>query len=375
MWPVDPSPAALAGGVLTVDLDALVANWRDLDARARADGGWCGAVVKADAYGVGVAHAAPALWRAGCRVFFVAGPDEALALRPLLPQAAIQCLGGPWPGTADALADAGIVPVLNTPEQIAEWRALAARREAPQAAVLHVDTGMNRLGLSAAELEALLADPQGLEGVRLHGVMSHFACADAPDHPLTARQIAAFRTVRERFPGVTPSLANSPGLFRGPEARAGLGRPGIALYGGNPTPYTANPMRPVAHVQGRILQVRQVDTPGTVGYGATCRVPAGARLATVAVGYADGYLRAQSNAGSGVLAGRRVPVVGRISMDLTVFDVTGVPADAARPGAWMTLMGEEPSVDAVAENAGTIPYEILTALGPRYHRVHTGGGG
>lgn len=351
-----------AGGVLTVDLDAIVANWRTLVARMPA-GKTCAGVVKADAYGLGAARVAPALARAGCRTFFVALPDEGIALRRAVPDLPIYVLAGPL-GGPEAFVAHDLRPVLNTPEQAAAWLAEAPGR--PYA--LHVDTGMNRLGLTMTEFAAWAPrlDPEI--------VLSHLACADEPEHPINAEQLARFRTVRAAFPRAQASFANSSGHFLGPDYLFDLGRPGVALYGGNPVPGRPNPMRPVVRLGLRILQVRRIDTPGSVGYGATRRVPGGTRLATVAAGYADGLLRSLSNSGWGTLGEVRVPVAGRVSMDLITFDVSEAPEALARPGAFIELLNERHTVDDAAAEAGTIPYEILTGLSRRYARRYVGGG-
>ena len=382
--PSDPGPgpgqgdpeAARAGAILTIDLDALAENYRRLCAEL--NGVPCAAVVKADGYGLGLTRVAPALFRAGARTFFVAQLGEAIALRGALPEAAqIYVLNGLAAGPAAEFQAQRVVPVLNSLGEVADWRR-AARQGAHQAqhelaAALHLDTGISRLGLPARELDTLAAEPERLEGIELSHVMSHLACADAPEHPLNAAQLAEFRAARARLPAAPASLANSSGIFLGPDYHFDLGRPGVALYGINPTPGRPNPMRQVVRLQGKILQVREIDAPRTVGYGATHRAAGPTRVATVAVGYADGYLRSLSNRGSAWLGNQRVPVVGRVSMDLITLDVTGARPDSAHPGALVDLIGPELPVDDVAEAAGTIGYEILTALGQRYHRVYLGG--
>lgn len=368
-----------AGAVLTIDLDALAANWRLLADQVAGAGAACAGVVKADGYGLGIRPVGRTLFAAGCRTFFVAQIDEGIALRQDLDAfgaaaAEIFVLSGLLPGTADLFAAHRLAPVLSTPEQIAELRALPAEaRAALPATALHVDTGMRRLGLTAAEADAVLADPAAVAAVAPALIVTHLACADEPDHPLNAEQLALFRHLRERLPQARASYANSSGVFLGPEAHFDLGRPGVALYGANPTPGRPNPMRPVVRLAARILQVRRIDAPQSVGYGATHLLPAGARVATVGVGYADGYPRALSNRGAGVLAGRRVPIVGRVSMDLTTFDVSALPEHEAHPGAMIELIGPHMPLDEVADHAGTIAYELLTQLGRRYHRVCTGG--
>lgn len=375
--------AGRVGAVLTVDLAAIVANWRLL--RDRSAPAECAAVVKADAYGLGVEQVAPALAEAGCRVFFVATLDEGVALRWVLEQwrqgavepdtaspapPAIFVLGGLPPGSETELPRHGLIPVLNSLGDLETWSLLAQLLGMRLPAALHVDTGMSRLGLPADELDRLANDPDRLEGVNLALVMSHLACADEPAHELNQRQLEAFTAARARLPATPASLANSAGIFLGAAFHFQLVRPGVALYGVAPIAGEPNPMQGVVRLDARILQVREIDTGGTVGYGATHRARGRERIATVSVGYADGYLRSLSGRASAVIGGYRVPLVGRVSMDLTTFDVTGVPEELARPGATLQLLGPEHPVDALAEEAGTIGYEILTSLGARYARAY-----
>ena len=365
----------LFGARLTVDLDAVVANWRQVSALVAPSGGRCAGVVKADAYGLGVAAVAPALARAGCTTFFVAHIAEGIALRSLLPQVEIHVLNGLLPGSEQAFAEHRLIPVLNSLGSLDAWRTFCRGRGTALPADLHVDTGMRRLGLPPSELDAVAADPSRLEGIRLAAIVSHLACADEPAHPMNAEQLAVYRAAVARLPAATRSFANSAGIFLGPDFHFDLARPGIALYGGHPIAGSPNPMRQVVRLQGRILQVRDVDTPQTVGYGATYRVVEPGRVATVAVGYADGYLRFLSNAGTAFIGEVPAPVIGRVSMDLITLDVSRVPEAETVPGGWVDLIGPRNPVDEVAAAAGTIGYEILTSLGRRYERVYRGGGG
>lgn len=326
------------------------------------------AVVKADGYGLGAIEVASALAAAGCRLFFVAQLDEGVALRVALPAIEIAVLNGVLPGTAPDFAAHDLVPVLNDLGQVAAWRKLC-RDAGPRPAMLHLDTGMARLGLPAAELAAIAADPALLDGVPLRAVMSHLACADEPAHPLNAEQLRRFQVARAALPAAPASLAASSGILLGPGWHFELVRPGVALYGVNPQPATPNPMAQVIALKAKILQVRDVDRGMTVGYGATHLVDRPSRIATVAAGYADGLLRSLSNRGSAVLGGHRVSVVGRVSMDLITLDVSSVEPALAQPGALVDLVGPGHTVDDLAAEAGTIGYEILTALGRRYHRV------
>ncbi len=371
----DPA-AARAGAILIIDLDAVADNYRRLCAELGATA--CAAVVKADAYGLGMARVAPALARAGVRTFFVAQLEEAIALRAMFPVEAeveveIYVLNGLGAGPVAEFQAERVHPVLNSLSEIDAWAAAARAAGRALSAAVHIDTGISRLGLPDDELEALAADRGRLAGIDLRYLVSHLACADRPEHPLNAEQLRLFRAARARLPDAPASFANSSGIYLGADYHLDLARPGVALYGVNPTPGRPNPMRQVVRLQGKILQVREIDASRTVGYGATHRAAGPTRIATVAVGYADGYLRSLSNRGSAWLGDRRVPVVGRVSMDLITLDVTGAPAEAARPGAFVDLIGADLATDAVAEAAGTIGYEILTALGRRYHRVYRGG--
>ncbi|HEX3499378.1 MAG TPA: alanine racemase [Stellaceae bacterium] len=357
-----------AYAVLDIDLDALVGNWRALRDRL-SPGTICAGIVKADAYGLGMARVAPSLAAAGCKVFFVAQLGEAVALRRLLPDVEIAVLNGLLPGSTSEFIAHRLIPVLNDLGQIAEWRAAGGGNPA----IIHVDTGMARLGLPADELARLAADPALLAGLTVRAVMSHLACADEADHPHNARQLAAFAAARAVLPGAPASLANSSGIFLGPGYHFDIARPGAAVYGVNPLPGRPNPMTQVIRLKGRILQTRDVDTGDFVGYGSTHRREGPGRIATVAIGYADGWLRSLSNRGSVAIAGQRVPVVGRISMDLMTIDVTGLDPQAASPGNFADLIGPGNDVDTVAAAAGTIGYEVLTALGDRYHRIYRGG--
>lgn len=358
-----------ATAVLTIDLGAVAANWRAIGGRSAAE---VAAVVKADSYGLGIAKVAPVLAGAGCRTFFVATIDEGIALRSLLPGAeAIYVLNGPLPGTGPDFAAHRLIPVLNSLDHVSLWSAFAAAEGAVMTAALHLDTGMSRLGLEPAHLRRLAAEPSLLAGIDVALVMSHMACADEDSHAKNAEQLAAFEALAPLLAPDRPrSLAASSTVFLGPDYHFDLVRPGYALYGGNPVPGRPNPMAPVLGLKGRILQVRDVDSPMTVGYGATHCVGGKGRIATVAVGYADGFFRSASNRGFGLIKGVRVPVVGRISMDLTTFDISAIAPDIAHPGAFIDLIGPGHDVDDLAAEAGTIGYEVMTALGSRALRVY-----
>ncbi len=358
-----------APAILEIDLAAIAANYRLLVARAA--GAEVAPAVKADAYGLGAARVAPVLAAAGARTFCVAQLDEALALRPLLPDARLQVLNGCLPGEERDFVAAGLVPVLNSLEQVRLWQAAARAAGRRLPAVLHVDTGISRLGLPPEELALLRQDGAALADLQLETVMSHLACSDELAHPLNAQQRERFLAASRLFPGVPRSLAASAGIFLGGDYLFDQVRPGYALYGGNPT-VGVNPMRPVVTLRARILQVRRVDSPTTVGYGASHRVGGPTRLATLGLGYADGFFRALSNRGRLYLDGVPLPIVGRVSMDLTVVDVSALPEAKALPGTLLDVLGPAQDIDALAADAGTIGYELLTQLGRRYQRHYAG---
>jgi len=365
---------AEAGGVLTIDLAAVESNWRKLAGMTLPVE--CAAVVKADGYGCGLEQITARLYKAGCKTFFVADLGEGRRARTVAPEAVIYVLNGVFPDTGRAFADANLRPVINSTTELAEWDAFVAINDWRGGAALHVDTGMNRLGLPIEDGMAIASRMKSAN----HGItllMSHLACAETPEHPLNEKQIRLFRELRIAYRGIPSSLANSSGIFLGGTVHCDLVRPGGALYGANPIPGKKNPMRPVIELKGRIVQVRQGKKGETVGYGAAFTVARPSRLAIVAVGYADGYVRA-AGAAKGkpaaelIVAGRRCPVVGRISMDLLAVDVSDLPDRAARRGDFATLIGGELSLETVAAASGTINYEVLTSLGRRYHRHYIG---
>ena len=357
-----------AGAVLEVDLDAVAANWRLL--RALHASGAVAAVVKADGYGLGAHPIARRLHREGCKHFFTAHLGEAVALRPDVPGASVAVLNGLWPGDAAEYTAHGLLPVLGSLGEVAAWSAHARRLGRSLPALLHVDTGLNRLGLPPGEVSALAEDSARLAGIQLRAIMTHLVSAEAPEDPINERQRARFAAACARLPPVPRSVANSSGIFLGAGFASDLARPGAALYGINPTPGGPNPMRTCVRLRARILQVRDVALGERVGYGGAWTAPYPARIATCSVGYADGYLRSLANRGEARFDGAPVSLVGRVSMDLTTFDVTGAPG--AVPGAWLDLIGPDLPPDAVAERAGTSGYEILTSLGQRYERRYLG---
>jgi alanine racemase len=361
-----------SGALLSIDLDAISANWRLLNEMVgQAD---CAAVVKADAYGLDATRVAPALARAGCRHFFVAHLDEAIALRPHLPGAArLYVLHGAPPGVEAEFLAHDLIPVLNCLSQVDAWSRLGRSEGRDLPALLQVDTGMSRLGLAAAELAAIVADPGRLRGIDLCYLMSHLACAEAQDNPANALQLQNFRAALVVLPQIPGCFANSSGIFLGRDYHFGLVRPGAALYGIAPVAGAANPMRPVIRLQGKVIQTRRIEAGAGVGYSLTWRARQASRIATVAVGYADGYLRSLSGRGIVRVNGVDLPQVGNVSMDTITIDISALPAEALQTGSLVDLIDPSNGIDAVAERAGTIGYEILTALGSRYARRYIGG--
>ena len=365
-----------AQAILTVDLDAMKANWRLLADRVAP--GACGAVVKANAYGIGIEQVVPALARAGCRTFFVAHLTEGVRARGALrraslsdEEATIYLLHGLQPGGHIdlALAEHNLRPILGTVPELEAWAAAG-----PRPCALQIDTGMNRIGIDHRRLAEL---PAGIvEGSGVQLVLSHFVAAEEPANPLNGAQIDRFEAACARyFPGIRRSLANSSGHFLPQRPGYDLTRPGYALYGGNPCPAQRNPMRPVIRLDAAVLQTREIGTGETVGYNGRWTARRPTRLATIGVGYADGIPRSAPTLGTGdgpvaFIAGRPCPWAGRISMDLGILDVTDVPADALVPGATAQLIGPDMPVDDFGLRCGTIGYEILTGLGARYHRVY-----
>lgn len=363
------------GAILTIDLDALRANWRLLGARA--GGAECGAVVKADAYGLGIEAAVPAFVKGGCRVFFVAHLSEGIRARAAAPGAVIYVLNGLADGRLAAYRAHRLRPVLGSQAEIAFWAAHGAGCEP---AALHVDTAMNRLGIRVEDALALVAS-QRLADLGIGLTMTHFASAEMPGAADTAAQIAAFSALQAAIGGagslnrgVPASLCNSSGHFLDGVPFFDLTRPGYALYGGNPTPFAPNPMRPVIRLEAPVVQVHVVRQGEAVGYNGNWRAPRDSRIATISCGYADGYPRNAGNTptrkgGSAIVAGIECPFAGNVSMDLITLDVTEVPAGQVKPGDLATLIGDSLDIDRVGAAGGTLGYEILTNLGKRYRRT------
>ncbi|HTH96537.1 MAG TPA: alanine racemase [Stellaceae bacterium] len=368
--------ADTALGLITIDLNAVAANYRHL-AGIVGPGCRTAAVVKADAYGLGAVPVTHRLVDAGCRRFFVATPSEAIGLARAIadrrtPDSGIEIavLDGVDGGSLPSFHAYGLIPVLSAPEQVRLWHEAGGGKPA----ILQLDSGMSRLGLSLAEI-APLAASGSFDGYAVDTVMSHLACADTPAHPMNESQrrnfdagVAALpETIRRH---AVLSLAASSGIFLGSGFHYGMVRPGAALWGLNPTPHTTNPMSQVVGIKAKIIQVLEIDAGRGVGYGAVYVAPGPRRIATVGVGYADGYPRAAGNRARAYIGDTRVKLVGRVSMDLTTFDVTGLPASAVGPGGLVELMGPHYGADDLARDSDTIGYEVLTRLSRRLHRSY-----
>lgn len=364
-----PSLAA-AGAVLTVDLGAVRENYRLL--KARLGGARCAGVVKADAYGLGAAMVAPALREEGCDSFFVAHLEEGTKLRSVLGSGpAIHVLNGLPPGSEAEAAAAGLIAVANSGEQLAAWRATARRLGRRLPVAVQADSGMARLGMAPAEVEALASDPEALAGLDLVLVMSHLACADEPDHPANRAQLAEFERLRRLLPAAPASLANSSGIFLGPDWHFDLARPGAALYGINPTPDDDNPMRPVVRLEARVVQTGAIGEGAGIGYGHTAIADGPLRVATISLGYADGWRRRA--AAFAHFNDVRLPFIGRVSMDSIILDVSDLPEGSLAAGDMVEMIGPSQTLDEAARYSGTIAYEVLTSLGHRFHRRYIGG--
>lgn len=360
------------GVTAIVDLSAIAANYLSLQALAR--GAETAAAVKANAYGLGVVEVSSTLYAAGCRSFYVAHYEEALELRPHLPSnASVFAMHGiPAGAEAESLL-LNITAVINEPGALERMRDCASQCDVKIPVVLHVDTGMNRLGFSAAEWDHIRQDSKLVEGLSVGTVMSHLACSDEPEHRLNALQLQRFMAAAKAFPYAKKSLANSCGIFLGKDYHFDQVRPGRGLSGTNLPPGLKNPLKQALRLVAPILQLRCVDSDTSVGYGAVHHVKKGTRLATLSAGYADGLPRAFGNTDAKqtsvfYIASTPVPLIGRVSMDLIVVDVSAVPENLLRVGMEIEIVGEGQSIDHLALEAGTIGYEVMTHLLPRVER-------
>ena len=358
-----------SNGILAIDLSALTSNYALFKNKVGINCNVAG-VVKANAYGLGLAQISKALTAQDCPQFFVATLDEALELRGYDSKTPIAGLGGLMQGAEQDYSAQNITPVLNTPDDIERWNALAINKNTQLTAILHFDTGMNRLGLSHDELHKFIEHQTDFKAISIETLMSHFACADDQDHPLTGQQAKQFDEISPHFSKAKKSLSNSSGLFRDAAYHYDMVRPGYALYGGNPTPETTNPMQAVASLNTRILQIRQCKKGESIGYGATHKFNQDTTTATVALGYADGFLRSNSSKATLYYNNQACPVLGRVSMDLVTIDISGISGKQPKQGDAVEILGPNQTIDDLAISAGTIGYEILTALGARYKREY-----
>lgn len=367
-------PQSLYGGRLTIDPDAIAANWTSLSERL-AHGARCGATVKADAYGTGQTIVGKRLAGEGCKTFFVALPTEGVELRRTLPDAEIYVLDGLFPGTAETLDKFGLRPVLGSLPEIEEWSAFCKVANRSAEAALHIDTGMHRLGITPDVFTSLMSNPELVGLFQPSLLMSHLACGSAPAHPMNKRQRDCFAETTAQFAHIPRSLANSAGVFLGQDYHFDLARPGISLYGGSALDAGAPPMTPTVKVEARIMLTRDVSEGDTIGYGGAQTANKAMRIAVVAAGYADGLLRRagssdEHSGGFAWLDGYRLPLAGRISMDMIALDVTLVPQNVACRGAFVEMLGPNVAAADLAAYAETIDYEYLTSLGRRYHRSY-----
>ena len=350
---------------LTVSQAAIATNYKLFQSKSKAD---VAGVLKADGYGTGAAQAFKTLRKAGCKNFFIATPDEGEELRKLDKDAAIFMLGGLPEGAEDFVVAQNIIPILSSLEEIARYNAFAKAKKLP--AAIHFDTGMNRLGLGKDETEKLLEDFSLLDAFDLKLVISHFASSEDKDNPMNDIQAKDFAAIAKHFPQAPKSLCNSSGIFRDPNWHHDMLRPGYSLYGGNPTPETKNPVRSVVTLEGKILQTRNVKKGEAAGYNYTYTFDQDTTTATIGVGYADGFLRGGSNRAKFYFNGEPCPIRGRVSMDLIIVETGHVKGKPPQAGDMMEILGHHQSIDALAADCGTIGYEILTSLGPRYRRVY-----
>lgn len=360
----------LCAPTLTISLPAIVRNWQAC--REAFGGSECGAVVKANGYGLGAKPIARALADAGCDSFFVASLEEGISLRAEIPNRRIAVFHGVQKGEESTFLEHSLIPILSTPAQLLRWEKAASDHENTAPSILHIDTGMHRLGLTLAEWNALMEkDSDVLKRAQVSLLMSHLACSANPGDAVNAQQLARFQSIIEKAPQIPASLSNSAAVFALPEHHFSLARPGCALYGISPFDSASyNPVEHVATLSAPILQIREMAQAEGIGYSHTATAPQNARIATVALGYADGLARLLSNQISGYINGVAVPQIGRISMDMTCFDVSAIPESQLSEGAMIDILCEAQPVDVLAEKANTIGYEVFTGLGERIKRVY-----
>jgi alanine racemase len=357
-----------ASARLTIDLKAVQDNWLKLASFGQ--GATCGAVVKANGYGLGYEAVMQALYEVGCRIFFIATIAEGEAARKVFPSAKLYVFDGIIKGGVDRLIAAQLEPVIGSLEELDDWLASGYQQEGKLKAALHFDTGMNRLGFSSAEAEKIA---KKIQGYAPSLIMSHFVNSQIADSPLNTKQISSFNHICQFFPGVPASMANSSAIFMREKPFYDVLRPGYALYGGNPTPFAPNPMRNALKLEARILTIRDLALGETVGYDALWTAKRPSRIATLGIGYADGiHISASAGntqiGGEAYVAGVICPFIGRVSMDYLVIDITNTPHALLKRGDWVELLGDTITIDDLAKRSGVIGYEVLTRLGMRYAR-------
>ncbi len=354
--------------ILTIDLKALSKNYLFLKSQVNSHCIVAG-VVKANAYGLGLKPVVRTLLSEGCPQFFVATLNEALEFRTFEPHAPVAVLGGLFTDAEDIYIKNNIQPVINSLNDLARWQGSGVSADKSLPTILHIDTGMNRLGLSPDDVQKLKGTPKLYQNLDIEWVMSHFACADDSHHPMTVQQYDLFKKCANNFPKAKRSLGNSSGTFRGVHNHINMIRPGVALYGGNPTPELKNPMQQVIKLKAKVLQIRECEKGDSIGYGASHVFKKNTQTATIGIGYADGFSRADSNKGQLFFNNTPCPILGRISMDLTTIDVSQCKIKP-KQGDWVEVIGKNQTIDDFAKNANTISYEILTSLGNRYAREY-----
>ena len=361
----------ISNSFLEINIDSIIHNYQLINNKV--GNTECAAVLKADAYGMGASVVAKALDKVGCSTFFVATIDEGIELRACFSknENQIAVLSGLLEGSEDIFYSNKLTPVLNDTEQIKKWAIYNKQKKISAPSILHIDTGMNRLGLTINELYDIIKNPTELKELHVGCIMSHLACGDQPRDIMNEKQLSVFLNAKKKFPNVKASLANSAGVFLGQSYHLDMVRPGIALYGSGSGSIPSKPLKQVIKLYSRILQIRTLSTGASVGYGASYRVSEATRVATVGLGYADGYLRSLSNCSWVFFNGLRLPVIGRISMDYITIDITQIASEKIKTGDFIEIISDKFTLDDLAAVANTVPHELLTRLGTRHHRIYS----
>ena len=360
----------ISNSFLEINIDSIIHNYQFINNQV--GNTECAAVLKADAYGMGASVIAKALDKAGCSTFFVATIDEGIELRACFSnnKNKIAVLSGLLKESEDIFYNNKLTPVLNDIEQIKKWDLYNRRKKRPAPSIIQIDTGMNRLGLTISEFHDTFDKQTELEELRVGWIMSHLACGDQPRDIMNEKQLSVFLNAKKKFPNVKASLANSAGVFLGQSYHLDMVRPGIALYGSGSGSIPSNNLKQVIKLYSRILQIRTLSSGASVGYGASFRVSEATRVATVGLGYADGYLRSLSNCSWVFFNGVKLPVIGRISMDYITIDITKIASEKIKTGDFIEVIDDKFTLDDLATVANTVPHELLTRLGTRHHRIY-----